>query len=206
VVIPNPVDTLTYRNAMPFSVTDTRKRIVFLGRLVERKGCMALLKAIKRLVESGEQDFVVDICGKGELEDELKKFVAANRLSEVVTFHGFVAEADKPRYLAGADIAVFPSLGGESFGIVLIEAMAAGAKVVLGGDNPGYATVLRHEQLFNPRSTLALVELLKKYLHNPTVVNEATIWQRHQVKQYDVNIVAAKVLKLYDDALHRRAT
>ncbi len=73
---------------------------------------------------------------------DTQNYVEQNNLRSSVKFLGFVNERDKPELLASAAIACFPSLGGESFGIVLIEAMAAGASVVLGGNNPGYTSVL----------------------------------------------------------------
>jgi phosphatidylinositol alpha-mannosyltransferase len=205
VVVPNAVDALAFRNARPLFLSDNKKHIVFLGRLVDRKGCDYLLRAVKRLVELGEKDIIADICGKGEMEAGLKEYVMANGLEPYVKFHGFVSEEDKPRILAGADIAVFPSTGGESFGIVLIEAMAAGARVVIGGDNPGYATVLRHEQLFNPRSIRGFAQLMYQYLHDDQAITAANVWQRHAIKQYDVTNVGHKVLAVYQEALHRRS-
>jgi len=208
VIIPNTVESNRFMLARPFPNPDNRRRIVFVGRLVARKGCIYLLRAVQRLVQDGVTDIHVDVCGRGELEPELKRFVAEHKLEDIVTFHGFVSEADKARFLAGADIAVFPSLGGECFGIVLIEAMAAGSKVVLGGDNAGYASVLRAEQLFNPRSVRALTVMLQSYLEDTPVAlaatQEATRWQLHAVKQYDVNIVGTQLLKLYRETLHRR--
>jgi phosphatidylinositol alpha-mannosyltransferase len=204
VVIPNVVDLMRYRSALPFTTSDVRKRIVFVGRLVERKGCDYLLRAVNRMVRLGETGFVVDICGRGEMEAELKRYVKEHRLEDIVNFHGFVSEEDKARYLAGADVAVFPSLGGESFGIVLIEAMAAGSKVVIGGDNLGYATVLRPQQLVNPRSITALQLKITHYLHDSDAIAAATSWQRHTIKQYDVNAVGVKLLALYEDGLHKR--
>ena len=78
----------------------------------------------------------VRIGGRGPLLADAEALVAKHGLGDVVTFKGFVTEEDKPQFFADADIAVFPALGGESFGIVLIEAMASGAGVVLAGANP----------------------------------------------------------------------
>src|SRR5690606_5660472 len=111
--------------------------LVFLGRLVERKGCLEFLKAAEVLFVN-KVPIKVLIGGTGPELEQLKAWVQRKKMSEVVEFCGFIEEADKPNFLAQATVAVFPSLGGESFGIVLLEAMAAGSQVVIGGDNPGY--------------------------------------------------------------------
>jgi len=207
IVIPNTVETGRFAGAEPFPDEST-KHIVFVGRLVERKGCEYLLRAAHQLVADGLSDFVVDVCGRGELEPRLKKYVDEHGLADKVRFHGFVTEEDKARYLVSADVAVFPATGGESFGIVLIEAMAAGSKVVLGGDNPGYASVLRAEQLFSPRKTRQLATKLASYLDDSPAgqvrSKEATDWQQHAVKQYDIDVVGRQLEDYYREALLRR--
>lgn len=112
---------------------------------------------------------------------------------------GFVDESDKPALLAGADIAVFPSTGGESFGIVLIEAMAAGARVVLGGDNVGYRTVLgdHPDLLIDPKDTKAFANRLAHFLEFEQSRIDAATWARKAVKQYDVAFVGNKILHIY---------
>jgi len=81
-------------------------------------------------------------------------------------FQVMLVKKKKANFLASADIAVFPSISGESFGIVLVEAMAAGSGVVLGGNNPGYKSVLGQQPylLFSPRDTEAFAEHLKLFI------------------------------------------
>jgi phosphatidylinositol alpha-mannosyltransferase len=116
---------------------------------------------------------------------------------------GFIDEADKPALLASADIAVFPSLYGESFGIVLIEAMAAGSGVVLGGNNPGYASVLgaMPEALFEPKKYQAFSKTLKHYLTNSIAAQELHNNQQVAVKQFAVTNVGPKVVTMYVTAI-----
>jgi phosphatidylinositol alpha-mannosyltransferase len=123
-----------------------------------------------------------------------------------VEFAGFISEADKPRYLAGADIAVYPSTGGESFGIVLLEAMAAARGVVLAGNNPGYASVVgeRPEALFDPKDEVQFAAKLQKFLDNPAAREKARNWQQQFVRQFDVPNVADEIMVVYDQALHKR--
>lgn len=195
VVLPNVVDTKQF---MHEPIQRPVPTIVFLGRLVERKGCMYLLKALNELkhIHSGEYEVVIG--GKGPLLPKLKEY-ARNHGLKNVRFLGFVDEADKPALLAGADIAVFPSTGGESFGIVLIEAMAAGSRVVLGGDNSGYRTVLgdHPDLLVNPKDTKAFANRLAHFLEYKHARDEAASWAQKSVGQYDVAFVGEKILKIY---------
>jgi phosphatidyl-myo-inositol alpha-mannosyltransferase len=116
---------------------------------------------------------------------------------------GFVSERDKASLLASAELAVFPSLGGESFGIVLIEAMAAGAGVVLGGNNLGYKSVLGSwpSTLFDPRDTPAFSNCLQRFLDDEHLRAKVYAQQQTAVKQYDVHTVGNQVLQLYTAAL-----
>ncbi len=208
--IPNCVDASRLsqgRRRLKYKPHTTRT-IVFLGRLVERKGVMELLKAIFYMRSRGNlpSDVKVIIGGKGPLDKKAKDYVIKRGLSDTVEFIGFVDEAHKADLLKSADIAVFPASAGESFGIVLIEAMASGAGVVLGGDNPGYRQVLRKgpDNLFAPKNTMAFARLLSAYLTDPAKAYVAHEWQQKNYKQYDVATVARKLLNTAK--LRRRVT
>ncbi|MDZ7744142.1 MAG: glycosyltransferase family 4 protein [Candidatus Saccharibacteria bacterium] len=209
-VLPNAVAIAHYHGANQLPrYSDGKINIVFLGRLVERKGCMALLKAIELLHSKNElQNVRVLICGKGPLEHHLKEFVKYHHLSHVVTFCGFVSEQQKPRFLATANIAVMPSTGGESFGIVLVEAMAAGAEVVIGGDNIGYRTVLdnRSDQLVNPNDTKTFARKLRRFIRNPRARKAVDAWQQDWVQQFDVRVVGQQLIDEYEDVIAKRKT
>ncbi len=206
-VIPNPVNIQRFQEVK--HVKSKSVKIVFLGRLVPRKGCLLLLRAINILNVSGRlpKNLVVEIGGGGALLPQLKKFVKQNKLTKQVSFKGFISEDNKPGFLGSADLAVFPSSGGESFGIVLIEAMAAGA-VTLGGNNPGYACVLGQDspQLFNPKNPLALADLLEELINDKTQRQSVLAQQKQLVQQYDINVVGKAVLASYNKALRSRYT
>jgi len=206
-VLPNVFDYQLFHAARPLAkYDDSVPTILFLGRLVPRKGCRYLLEAIAKLDRAALPEFRVVICGKGPLLPDLERFVTEHKLEDVVEFAGFVSEADKPSYYASADIAVFPSTGGESFGIVLIEAMAAARGPVLGGDNPGYATVLEPfpTQLFDPRQPTVLADHLKHYLTDASIRKTLADQQQEYVRQFDVEAVGQQLLAIYDDALQAR--
>lgn len=202
--IPNPINVEMFRAGRRLGEFNTRKlNIVFLGRLVRRKGILELMRAYNALPDELAKQTRLIVCGKGPLKTKAKQQVAVGRK---VTFAGFVAEKDKPNYLASADIAVFPSTGGESFGIVLIEAMAAGAKVVIGGNNPGYSSILGSQPylLFNPSDQEAFVEHLTLFITDEHLRERMHLWQQEAVKQYDIEVVGPKIIKVYEDSLHQK--
>lgn len=208
IVLPNVVDYDLFHKAKPLEqYNDKTLTILFLGRLVDRKGSQLLLESIVHLSKYKDlPPFRVVICGKGPLKNKLEKFVKDNKLESYVTLVGFITEADKPRYYASADISVFPSSAGESFGIVLLEAMASGRAAVLAGDNPGYRTVMgpQPDLLFDPYSERALTDLLALYLRHPKLRQRAKKWGETYTKHFDVNVVGKQLEEIYYEALHKR--
>ncbi len=207
-VVPNALRLDPFYDQPPMSQYKKTRNIVFFGRLVERKGCQHLLRAVARLYSQKRlpDDCRVIVCGKGPLEAELKAYVRSHGLQKIVTFTGFVEETDKPRYLAAADIAVYPSTGGESFGIVLLEGMAAARGVVLAGNNPGYASVMgeRPEVLFDPTDEEQFADMMQRFLEDAQARAACHTWQQQFVRQFDVPNVADEIMVVYDEALHKR--
>lgn len=208
VVLPNVIDYERFHTARPLSQYDDDKlTILFLGRLVPRKGCRLLLAATARLAaDTSLPAFRVVICGSGPLLGQLQQFVAEQDLSQMVEFTGFVSEQDKPRYYASADIAVFPSRGGESFGIVLPEAMASGQSVVLAGDNPGYRSVMEPhlELLFDATNVNSLADKLISYMQDAKARQQAQDWGETYARSFDVPVVGRRLLQIYAEALRKR--
>jgi phosphatidylinositol alpha-mannosyltransferase len=202
--LPNPIDEGVFRQGRRLAAYTKKKlTIVFLGRLVKRKGVIELVKAYNMLNEQDAQATRLVICGKGPLRTRAKSLVLEGRNVEFV---GYVSEKDKPHYLASADIAVFPSTGGESFGIVLIEAMAAGARVVLGGNNPGYKSILGPQPylLFNPKDLRSFADHLSLFINDQQLRDRMFTWQIDTVGQYDIEVIGPKLLGSYEQALRTR--
>lgn len=207
-VVPNMVDTTIFKSTAPKPAVG--KKIVFLGRLVERKGCLYLLKAVKELVGNPAYGavpaFSVEIGGGGPLEPKLKDYVLHQGLQDRVHFHGFIEPSAKAQFLAQASVAVFPATGGESFGIVLLEAMAAGAGVVLGGNNPGYTSVLGASQqtVFDPRNAAGLAATLAELLQDPLQAETLHDEQQKLVQKFDVSVVGPQIVNNYQQAIAKR--
>lgn len=202
--LPNPIDEHAFRSGRRLSKFSKRKlNIVFLGRLVKRKGVIELIGAYNALSYDSAKQTRLIICGKGPLRSKAKSLVHTDR--EVI-FEGYVPEKDKPNFLASADIAVFPSTGGESFGIVLIEAMASGAKVVIGGNNAGYKSILGPQPylLFDPTNQKAFADHLELFIRDTKLRDKMYAWQQETVGQYDIGVVGPQLLKIYTDALKAR--
>ncbi len=209
-VMANPINLSVFREAEPLSATSSNQvNILFLGRLVPRKGCMLLLQAALVLSrDPAVPRFTITVCGKGPLLYQLQEFVRENKLESLVNFTGFIAEDVKPRYYASADITVFPSSGGESFGIVLAEAMASGRSAVIAGDNPGYRSVLGDcpaDVLFDSHDAQALAQLLKQLILDRALRRHIASWQQRHAERYDINKIGMQISQVYIAALrHRR--
>ncbi len=201
-VVPNVFDYPRFSEATALlESVRPNKRILFLGRLVERKGCQYLLEALSLLKLKGIDNFEATICGKGHLSDSLQDY--AKRHGLPVRFTGFVSEEDKPGYFASADIAVFPSTGGESFGIVLVEAMASGRAAVIGADNSGYASVLhdREDLQFEAANASKLANALEKLLCDDKYRQEAAAWGKQYARRFDVAIVGKQLTTMYETGI-----
>lgn len=205
-ISPNVVDVSRFKAARDKNAANSRK-VVFLGRLVERKGCHYLLEAFN-IVAQNDLKAELIIAGDGpqrqKLERKVKKMEGS--IQKRIKFLGRIKEEDKPEILAQAQIACFPSISGESFGIVLIEAMAAGAQVVLGGHNPGYQSVLgaQPDLLANPLNKEEFSARLYSLLNDDKKAQRLHSWQLKEVEKYDVNVVGENLVKLYREAIAKQ--
>ncbi|HSW78741.1 MAG TPA: glycosyltransferase family 4 protein [Candidatus Babeliales bacterium] len=203
-VIPNPIDLSYYTLQKKLQDTNTTKKVVFLGRLVKRKGCEELIKAFALFYNAqAPQNIRLVIAGSGPQSEKLIKLASKLKIADKTDFLGYIDEQDKSKLLASADLACFPSLYAESFGIVLLEAMASGSKVVIGGDNPGYSSVLaeKPELLFNPSNTQEFADKLRHMLSETKLLESLHNWQTNEVKKYDINVIGPMVVEVYESAI-----
>lgn len=187
---------------------DRTLRVVFLGRFVPRKGPRELVDAAAYVVDHRlvARPWTLTLAGTGPLDDELRRRIAYAGLTDRVDLPGFVAEDAKAALLAGADLVVLPSTGGESFGISVVEAMAAGGGPVLAGDNPGYRSTMAglEDQLVAPRDRTAFGHALARWLLDDEARARATERQRAAARRFDVHTVVDEVEATYRRALATR--
>jgi phosphatidyl-myo-inositol alpha-mannosyltransferase len=202
-IIPNGVDVARFADAAPFEDlrTDGRPTLLFVGRLERRKGLEPLVRAFT-LLKTARPDLRLLVVGDGP-ERERCQALLPPRLSSDVVFLGRVEQDDLPRYFASCDLYVSPALGGESFGIVLLEAMAAGMAIVA-SDIPGYRSVARDAvevSFAPPGDPSALAEAIGALLDNPIRGRAMADEGRRTVRAYDWPVVARRLRDLYAEVL-----
>jgi len=205
-VIPNGVDLPRFAGVHPFTrYRDGTPNIFFVGRFENRKGVMYLLKAYRRLRQRG-YDCRLLLAGSGPQEREVRRYIATRRLKGVELL-GRVSDDDKARYFATADIYASPATGQESFGIVLLEAMAAGAPIVC-SDIHGYKGVVRRGEqalLVPPRDVEALTDAIATLLDDADMRARFSAAGRERAIQFGWPNITAKVEDYYYFVLRRAA-
>lgn len=200
-IIPNAVDLAKFRPKTPRNVNTKSKTIVYVGRLEKRKGASYLIDAYAELAKH-HNDTKLFIIGDGNLRKSLETQVAKLKVPNV-KFLGFVSEKKKIDYLQKTDLFVSPALFGESFGIVLVEAMAAGS-VVLAGNNPGYQSVMvgtGRLSLVNPKSTQDFWQRMELLLYDEQIRELWLEWSYQEVEQYDYSIITSMYEDIYKKGL-----
>jgi phosphatidylinositol alpha-mannosyltransferase len=200
-ILPNVVDARKIAHASK-GTANLPDQIIFLGRLVKRKGAEEMIKAFV-LIKDFRPAAKLIIAGEGPRRPAAVKLTKNLGVSDSVKFVGFVDEAEKPKLLATAQVACFPSLYGESFGVVLLEAIAAGSGVVVAGNNPGYASLLREhpEVLIEPRNSEQFARSLSMLLEDKGRFKRLHDWQQNMVKNYDVEVIGPELVKVYGEAI-----
>ena len=197
-IIPNGVDIPRLASAQPFArYRDGTLNILFVGRFESRKGALYLLKAYRVLKKRGFKCRLL-LVGTGPQEREIRRYIATRRLTGVELL-GRVSDDDKARYFATADVFVSPATGGESFGIVLLEAMAAGTPIVCSYIH-GYKGVVRRDQqalLVPPRDVKALTEALARILGDADLRARMGAAGRARAPQFSRESITAKVEDYY---------
>jgi phosphatidylinositol alpha-mannosyltransferase len=205
-VIPNGVDLERFEGLEPIERwRDGTKNIFFVGRLENRKGVMDLLKAYRLLRKVG-CDCRLLLAGAGPLDKQVRRYLMTRRTGDVELL-GRVSEADKARLFATADVFVAPATGRESFGIVLLEAMAAG-KPIVASDIHGYRSVVRRGEqglLVPPQDPRALAGALARLLSDDDLRARMGAAGRERARQFSWPSVTAKVEAYYEFVIRRLA-
>jgi phosphatidylinositol alpha-mannosyltransferase len=194
VVVPNGVHIAKYAGALPLpGWPGPGGAIGFVGRVDEpRKGLDVLLSAFP-LIRHEHPGARLLVAGPGKVDD----------VPEGVTLLGLVDDAEKARALASVDIFAAPNLGGESFGIVLLEAMAAGAPIVA-SDLDAFTRVLEHGRLgalTKAGDPVSLAAGCAGLLDSPAQRDQLRLAARHAVARYDWSVVCGEVRRVYETAI-----
>ncbi|WP_216897290.1 glycosyltransferase family 4 protein [Nocardia alni] len=198
VEIPNGVDVPAFAHA-PLLEGYPRAggTVLFLGRYDEpRKGMAVLLGALPELVRT-HPDVQILIVGGGE-QERLRRSAGVH--ARHLRFLGQVSDADKASAMRSADVYCAPNIGGESFGIVLVEAMAAGTPVVA-SELDAFRRVLRDGaagRLVPVDDSAALAVALSELLSTPALRDELVRAANQVVGEYDWPVVAEQILRVYE--------
>ena len=200
-VIPNGIDLEEFNPKVSGlkKFSDGKINILFLGRIEERKGLIYLLKAFKILSRS-HSNLRLIVVGEGPLKDDYQKWVENNKLENVV-FEKAIREKEVPSYYRTCDIYCSPAIYGESFGIVLIEAMALGVPVVAFA-NTGYRIVLEKGKgkrfLVKPRDYKTLAKKLEILIKSKKLRKEMGDWGLKEARKYSWPKIADQILAFYE--------
>ena len=204
-VIPNGIDYQRFADAEPFpQLLDGRTNLLFVGRKDERKGLRYLLEACLAIIERIENLRLI-IVGPGAPDQRCAALIdrISSYASAELVITGLVSSNDLPRYYASADVFCSPATGGESFGIVLLEAMAAGA-VVVASDITGYRDVVSHDVdglLVAPRDPSAIANTVMQVVDNPGLSKRLSGGGKQTALKYTWQRVAADVESYYSQCI-----
>jgi len=195
-----------YQRAVPISRwLDGTPNLLFVGRLEDRKGLPHLLKAFRLIRKSGLEARLL-VVGSGPQERESRRYVMTRGLQNV-EFLGRVSDSEKAQLFKTADVFVSPATGRESFGIVLLEAMAAGAPIVC-SDIHGYKGVVqrgRQAILVPPNDAKALAAGITELLVDPALRARLGASGQERAQQFSWERVTAKVDDYYGFVIRRLA-
>ena len=205
-IIPNGVDLRRFSpDIEPIKqYKDGKLNILFVGRMEPRKGLIYLINAYNKIKASYPNTRLL-IVGPGLwFRKKYELQVKLSGLKDVV-FAGRVSYKDLPRYYATSDIFCAPATGRESFGLILLEAMAAG-KPIIASSIEGYASVVTHNReglLVPPKDTVALAHALELCIKDRNLRRQMGEQGLITVRQYDWPIIARRVLEYYKKTIEK---
>ena len=201
-VVPNGIDLSVYKPGLPpiRHLRDENLNILFVGRLEKRKGLGDLLRAYRSIVDRVPKSRLI-IVGDGPLRGKVESYISRHRLPNVV-MAGYVPESVKPRFYDSADIFCAPATGAESFGIVLLEALASGLPVVA-TEVPGYMSVLEpglDSITVQPKNWRELAASLVILARDPALRARMGAYAMQMARRYSWDSVATEVVEVYHEA------
>jgi phosphatidyl-myo-inositol alpha-mannosyltransferase len=205
-IVPNGIDTSRFHPDHP-GVADLRtsgmKTLLFVGRMEQRKGFGILLEAYAQL-RRRRSDLRLVAVGDGPQRERYERQVDSFGIPDVL-FSGRISNEMLPRYYTSADVFCSPATGGESFGIVLLEAMASGVPV-LASAIPGFTAVIdggKDGLLVPPNQPRVLAQAIDTLLQDEALCRAMSANGLRTAQQYDWHRVADSILDVYDEARGR---
>ncbi len=201
-LISNGIDLTKYK-PLPSSKVE-QPTVFYIGRLEKRKGVKYLLRAFA-VLQAMMPDVRLIIGGDGPDREKLEELAFDLGLKNI-EFLGFVEETEKLRLMQSSTVFCAPALYGESFGIVLLEAMASGTPVVA-GDNPGYAGVMQGRgelSLIDPRHTDDFARRLHMLLNDEGLRKTWNAWAHDYVQQFNYKNIVDQYEVLYTKLYNER--
>ncbi len=205
-IIPNgiEIDRFSPEGKKREEFLDGKINILFVGRLEKRKGVDQLIQSCAEL-KNQFSNFRLIVAGPGtRLRPGYEAQVESLGLKDHVVFTDWVSSEDLPSYYRTADIFCSPALTGESFGIILLEAMASG-KPIVASNLPGYASVVTHGQeglLVPVKDAKALASALLTLIEDKSLREQFGIRGRITAEKYSWDKVSAQVMNLYNQLLN----
>jgi phosphatidyl-myo-inositol alpha-mannosyltransferase len=202
-IVPNGIDYTAFSSAAPQARwTDPGPSIVFLGRWDERRKGLSVLMQAFTIVRDAVPTARLLVGGPGRV----RSIPGAASGARGVEFLGPLSDRERASLLASADVFVAPNIGGESFGLILVEAMAAGAAVVA-SDLPAFAAVLengRSGRLFATGDAGAAAAAIIELLADPAHAGALRAHGQAAAKTYDWSRVVPEIEAVYETALRGR--
>jgi phosphatidylinositol alpha-mannosyltransferase len=199
-IIPNGVDVELFAGGEPQSGLPSGRRLLWVGRLDRQKGFAVAVRAFEDLAREFT-DLWFLVVGDGRDREAISS--VTDEIRRRILMAGSVRHDQLPAYHAGTDVFVSPALGQESFGIVLVEAMAAGVPVVA-TDIAGYREVVRHGidgLLVPPGDPAALAAAVRRVLVEPEVAARLHAAGKERAERYRWDVVIAEIERAYRDAV-----
>lgn len=201
--IPCGVDTERFNPGIePLTKLPEGIRILFVGRLDPRKGLDRLISAFTIIKQKIPSSLLI-VVGKGNIE--AYRMMLPHNIKKSVIFEGYVEPDELPRYYASCDVYVSPAIGGETFGIVLLEAMASGIPVIA-SDIPGYNEVVKDGEnglLFDPTSPEELARVTIELLEDENLGRKIGERARKYALQFSWDVIAERVVDFYEELYNK---
>ncbi len=206
-IIPNGVNVEFYSSALPLEkFKDDHINLLWVGALAKRKGLKYLLEAYGTLKWDYPKLRLI-VVGAGEPDGDCYRIMSERNLKDII-FAGSVSDEIKASFYKTADIYCSPATGNESFGIVLIEAMAAGTPLVA-TNIEGYSSVITNERnglLVPPKNAHEIAKNISRLIEDKKLTKKLIASGNKDVEQYDWAKVTDKVLKVYKKQLKLNVT